>query len=100
MSRPHYSRLETDDNDSTLRCSGNFKPVLENTSLAEERQNLAQMRRLALEIDQQSMLAPNVRAVEFAFAYVSADRAKRQKNIQRSKAKHKARLAAAQKKVE
>mgnify|MGYP000135507592 CR=1 FL=1 len=79
---------------SSATGSANFQPVLENTSIAEERQLLAQMRRLAFDTDHTTMLDRETRAIEFAFAYVSADRAKRQKNIRRSKAKHRARLAA------
>lgn len=92
MSADAVSAKEAASN--TSNGSANFQPVLENTSIAEERVILAQMRRLAVDIDQETVLQNNMRAVEFAFSYVSADRAKRQNNIRRSKAKSRARMAA------
>lgn len=64
-----------------------FQPCVQGTTIAQEREYLHMIRRMALDIDDQTMLARNMRAIEFAFLYVRHDRTKRQANIARSKAR-------------
>lgn len=72
-------------------ASSGFQPCVSGTSIAQERDHLSLIRRIALDIDEQTVLQHDLRAVEFAFQYVRADRTKRQANIMRSKAKAKER---------
>ena len=64
-------------------------------TIAQEREYLHAIRRLALDVDAATMVSDAMSAQQFAFEYVRNDRTKRQANIARSKERRKRRDAAA-----
>lgn len=68
-----------------------LEPCVTGATIAQERKWLEYIRQLALDVDDKTMLTPDLRAVEFAFLYVREDRTKRQANIRRCKEQSKQR---------
>lgn len=74
-----------------MTTTASFQPCVDGSTVAEEREFLSIIRRLALDVDMETQLNSNLLAVEFAYQYVKSDRMKRKANIVRSKAKAKER---------
>lgn len=72
------------NNEQTLRRAA-LEPCVAGATIAQERKWLELIRLLALDVDDTTLLAPGLRATEFAFLYVREDRTKRQANIRRCK---------------
>lgn len=62
-----------------------LEPCVAGATIAQERKWLELIRLMALDVDDTTLLAPGLRATEFAFLYVREDRTKRQANIRRCK---------------
>lgn len=69
---------------SSLRRA-TLEPCVAGATIAQERKWLELIRLMALDVDDTTLLAPGLRATEFAFLYVREDRTKRQANIRRCK---------------